>query len=634
MAKKQNAPTRINDPSKLISRAIENAQDNFFILDMDGHVAYINHYALSKFKYGSREKNDLHLDKILFNSQLAKTLLKETLKNGMWTGEVLCITKKQKKFLTLLSMFLIKDSQDNPLGIMAIFQEGFQIRWIKESLQKKTTALSQPLKALVEDGKIFELRYHCFFETAKDGLLIADPDTGTIIDCNTYATLLLGYTKEDIIGKPIWKIASTKNEALIKTFFETVLKTGYGRIDNIPVQTKDGRCINIEFMSTISTLNRTKVLQCDLQDITARIASENSLKESEVKFKTLFEESRDGLLVADIETKRFIMWNRAICHMLGYTEDEIQRLRVHDLHPKEALPAILKLFERQAKGEIKVAETIPMKKKDGTIFYTDLLSSIFILKGKKYLVGSFRDVTEQKQLAETKNNFMNMVSHELRTPLSIIKEAFALALDGSIGTLNKQQTEVMTIAKNNIDRLARLIHQVLHIQRFETGKMGYSFEKTSINPLVKEVYTTVLPLAGKKGLSLITQLDETLPPVPMDKDKIIQVLINLVYNAVQFTEKGSIVIKTGQEANAIKVSVQDTGRGIQKQDAAKLFHQFTQIDPQSGGTGLGLAISKEIISAHKGQIWMESTFGKGTTFHFVLPMKKKEKAHDKNNTPC
>jgi signal transduction histidine kinase len=135
------------------------------------------------------------------------------------------------------------------------------------------------------------------------------------------------------------------------------------------------------------------------------------------------------------------------------------------------------------------------------------------------------------------------------------------------------------------------------------------------------------PLAAAKGLSLSLDLKENLPRIKADRDRITQVLTNLVNNAINFTEKGAITITAGHGHNFIEVCVKDTGMGIEKEDVYKLFHHFVRLDSEGTGmprgTGLGLAISGQIIKAHKGKIWAESEFGKGSTFHFILPIQER-----------
>jgi len=227
-----------------------------------------------------------------------------------------------------------------------------------------------------------------------------------------------------------------------------------------------------------------------------------------------------------------------------------------------------------------------------------------------------------------KSDFTSTVSHELRTPLAAIKESVAIVLDGITGNITQDQANFLGIAKKNIDRLARLINDVLDFQKLESGRMALNKRLNDINVVVKEVKAMMAPLTAEKHLALDLDLENDLPNTLFDKDKIIQVITNLVSNAIKFTEAGGIIISTSEEKNLIKVSISDTGPGISKDNIQKLFRRFEQlesgIDRKVGGTGLGLAISKEIIDLHEGFIWVESTPGKGSSFIFTLPIDKKE----------
>jgi PAS domain S-box-containing protein len=168
------------------------------------------------------------------------------------------------------------------------------------------------------------------------------------------------------------------------------------RYEDTPVKTKKGPSINAE----VFLVDKAKVIQCNIRDITKRKEAEEVLKESETRFKTIFNESADGMLLAEIETRRFSMCNPKICQMLGYTEEELMRLGVDDIHPKNDLPLVVEQFERQTKGEIKLVAGLPVKRKDGSIFYADVSISQITLGGGKYLLGGFKDITESKKIQD------------------------------------------------------------------------------------------------------------------------------------------------------------------------------------------------------------------------------------------
>lgn len=232
-------------------------------------------------------------------------------------------------------------------------------------------------------------------------------------------------------------------------------------------------------------------------------------------------------------------------------------------------------------------------------------------------------------LYETQKEFTSTVSHELRTPLASIKTAIDIVVSGTPGPLNPDQKNFLDKARNNVDRLTRLINDILDLSKLEAGKTQLNFEIRDINAITLEIADIQQAVAQKKGLFMRTELAEDIAPVPLDVDKMHQVLSNLISNAIKFTEQGGVTLKTrnNKEANHVEVCVEDTGGGISQEDIPKLFKKFQQLgDPamrKTGGTGLGLAICHEIIKQHGGRIWITSEEGKGSCFHFILPIQER-----------
>ncbi len=241
-------------------------------------------------------------------------------------------------------------------------------------------------------------------------------------------------------------------------------------------------------------------------------------------------------------------------------------------------------------------------------------------------VGERRRAEDQaKEALKIKSDFVSMVSHELRTPLTVIKESLAIVQGGSTGTVSSEQKDFLETATKHVARLFRLINDVLDFQKLESGRFEFKASKVDINMLVKETIQDLTLITQSKGLNLVLHADPFLPVVTADRDKITQVLSNLINNAVKFSEKGTITIKTMKNENQIRVSVRDEGPGIREEDLRRLFQSFSQIKTagagKTGGTGLGLAISKRLIEAHKGEIGVESVYGRGSTFYFTLPIR-------------
>jgi signal transduction histidine kinase len=229
------------------------------------------------------------------------------------------------------------------------------------------------------------------------------------------------------------------------------------------------------------------------------------------------------------------------------------------------------------------------------------------------------------EAARIKSEFTSLVSHELRTPLTTIKEGIALVLDGADGAVNANQERHLGIAKRNVDRLTRLINDVLDYQKLEAGRMDFHMEPNSLNEVVAETVEEFLPVAAKRGVVLSTRLEKDLPPIRCDRDRMAQVLANLLSNALKFTPRGTVRISSAQGEEGVRVSVQDEGPGIDPADKEKLFQSFSQLHSGSRekpeGTGLGLAICKRIMEAHGGRIEVDSAPGRGATFTVTLPAR-------------
>ncbi len=232
---------------------------------------------------------------------------------------------------------------------------------------------------------------------------------------------------------------------------------------------------------------------------------------------------------------------------------------------------------------------------------------------------------ELKRIDQLKSDLVSMVSHELRTPLATIKEWTAILTDQIGGPVNDKQREYLTIIKTNVDRLARIIDDLLDMAKIEAGRVILNKGFTDVGPLLEHVMQSLGPLAKGKQVSLEIESQEEWPAVFADADKVTQILLNLVSNAIKFTPSGGrVAVGLEQVAHEVQFNVTDSGIGIAEQDLPKLFEKFQQIQRAPGqtgghGTGLGLAISKRLVELHGGRIWVISQEGRGSTFAFPLP---------------
>ncbi|GAF80425.1 unnamed protein product, partial [marine sediment metagenome] len=225
-----------------------------------------------------------------------------------------------------------------------------------------------------------------------------------------------------------------------------------------------------------------------------------------------------------------------------------------------------------------------------------------------------------------KSQFLANMSHELRTPLNSIIGYTKLMLDGLEGDINEEQRDDLQTVYNNGQHLLELINGLLDLSKIEAGKVVLSYETFTISDLLAEVIPTIKPLAGEKGLALSHSVAPNIDFLYADKAKTKQVLINLLGNAVKFTDEGGVRLNVAESDSEFVFSVIDTGIGIEEEDLEAIFDSFKQVGPAQiagyEGTGLGLAVSKQFIEMQGGRIWAESERGKGSTLTFTLPKKR------------
>jgi len=224
-----------------------------------------------------------------------------------------------------------------------------------------------------------------------------------------------------------------------------------------------------------------------------------------------------------------------------------------------------------------------------------------------------------------KSQFLANMSHELRTPLNAILGYTELVLDSIYGDVPDKARGVLERVQTNGKHLLGLINDVLDLSKIEAGQLTLSLSDYSLANLVQGVYVAVEPLAAKKNLALTTKIAPSLPVGHGDERRLSQVLLNLVGNAIKFTDRGEVAIEASLANGSFNVAVRDSGPGIAAADQVKIFEEFQQVDntltKQKGGTGLGLAISKQIVEMHGGSIVVDSELGKGSTFTIKLPVQ-------------
>lgn len=244
-----------------------------------------------------------------------------------------------------------------------------------------------------------------------------------------------------------------------------------------------------------------------------------------------------------------------------------------------------------------------------------------------------QNVTDFKELERVKTDFVATVSHEFKTPLTSILMGASMLEGGHLGALSQEQTALVDTIIEDGERLSGFVNELLEVSRLESGKAIYSFEPCSISAIAEGSVRQYAEAAQRQNVTLENDIDEDLPPVCADYERITWVLNNLVGNALKYTKSGdSITLGAAVKGNKMEVSVKDTGDGIPSAYLDRIFDKFVQVkgrDIEARGTGLGLAVAKEIVTAHQGEISVESELDAGSTFRFTLPLAGRNREEEK-----
>lgn len=369
------------------------------------------------------------------------------------------------------------------------------------------------------------------------------------------------------------------------------------------------------------------------------------ISKSEAFLKTILDNMNDAVSIINVHDFSIAGANSIFLKDIGKTEEEVigqacYKMTHHRSDPCTPPDHICPLLEAVKNQKHSVAEHVHYGKNDEKKYMEISASPIKDEKGKIIqVVYISRDITERKLAEESlkqaniefkkadklKTQFLSVVSHELRTPLTPMRAQLQMFLGRYFGDISEKQTKSLNMIIRNTTRLDRLIGEVLDISKLESGTMKFIMEMNNLNETVENAVDTMKPKAQDKNIAFFLKQDD-IPAIIFDKDRITQVIINLINNAIKYTDRGgAIEVEVLDNSHYATVNVKDNGIGIKKEDKERIFWPFEQVDSSMTrkyeGSGLGLAICNAIVSAHGGKLWVESEPGIGSTFQFRIDYK-------------
>ncbi|HEY5591112.1 MAG TPA: PAS domain S-box protein [Paludibacter sp.] len=495
--------------------------------------------------------------------------------------------------------------------------------------------------------QLSETRYRRLFESAKDGILVLDAESGMITDVNPFLIDLLGYSKESFVDKEIWEIGFFKDIAANKDKFLEWQQKRYVRYENLPLRTFDGQMINVEFVSNVYYEGKKEVIQCNIRDITTRVLVEEALKKNEEKLRFISANISDVIWIYNFTQTKLTYISPSVFQFSGYIQNEAIAQGITKLLSPESAKRVVKDLPIRVSEFLNgirktYTDQFQIICKDEIIKWSESVTKYRLAKDESIeIYGVTRDITRRKlveaeiqlknedlqRINAEKDKFFSIIAHDLRGPFSAF---FALTELLAEGFSTMEQLDIQNLAismRKSAGNLFSLLENLLMWSRMQRGLDMFVPELHVLRPKILQSLVLVMEDASKKEIKVNFDIPADLV-VFADSNMLDVIIRNLVSNAVKFTPiGGSVTISAKQYSNKpILISIKDTGIGMSKKMINNLFR--LDVNTSRRGTegelssGLGLILCRDFVEKHGGVLRVESEEGKGSTFLVILSGEK------------
>lgn len=509
---------------------------------------------------------------------------------------------------------IVFDDQTNELSMIGVIQDITDRKLALEKIQNAET------------------RSHQIFESSKEGILILDAITGQITDANPFLIELIGFDYDELVGKELWEIGVFKNIAASKEAFIELQNKEYIRFEDMPLETKAGYSIDVEFVSSVYIVDQNKVILCHIRDISDRKKVDLALKERSQLYFAMFEKNQTPQLLIDPVSGNIIDVNSAAAQFYGYSLEEFKLMTLSDIStfPSEQLLEEMKKFTITGPSYFQFIHKLASGETCDIEMYTSPLS----ISGQALLISTINNISKRKleeerlvqlnnKLKEVnvlKSQFISTVSHEFRTPLAgILSSVQLLQIYDDIWDKNKKEKLFKQIF-DAVQHTKALLDDVSLIDKEQTSKTFFRPTNIQLLPLLNEIIEENIRVS-ETNQKVILKSNLDIKNYYMDSIMIRHIFNNIISNAIKYSSKNIIIELNEIDNKEIEFKIKDQGIGIPHEEIKYLLDPFYRASNRGAvkGTGFGLSIVKRFVDLHKGTLLIESVVDKGTVVTITLP---------------